>query len=106
MTTQHAPPRLEVRLRNPQALRDAMRFNGMNIRELSEACGGPRHRSTIGALHSLGPAHRPGCSPALAARIERVLRMPPHSLFELRMSTVTDDTPTRIPPTRGRRAAA
>lgn len=82
-----------------------MRFNAMNIRELSEACGGPRHRSTIGALHSLGPAHRPGCSPALAARIERVLRMPPHSLFELRMTSVTSDTSTTNRPNRGRRTA-
>lgn len=82
--TAPAPPRLEVRLRSAQALQDAMKFGGLNVRELAEACGSPRHRSAIGHLHS-GARNR--CSPALAARIERVLRIPPHSLFDLRVTT-------------------
>lgn len=80
--TAPAPPRLEVRLRSTQALRDAMQFARLNVRELSAACGNPRYRSTIGHLRS---GHRPTCSPHLAARIEHVLRLPPYALFELRM---------------------
>lgn len=82
--TAPAPPRLEVRLRSAQALQDAMKFGGLNVRQLAEACGSPRHRSTIGHLHS---GARSTCSPALAGRIERVLRLPPHSLFDLRVTT-------------------
>jgi hypothetical protein len=97
--TAPALPRLEVRLRNPQALRDAMQFSRMNVRELSVACGSVRHRSTIGHLHS---GRRNSCSPALAARIEFVLRLPAHSLFDLRMTTTHHvDTVQKI----GRKAA-
>jgi hypothetical protein len=87
-------PRLEVRLRSAQALRDAMKFGGLNVRGLAEACGNPRHRSTIGHLHSGARDH---CSPALAARIERVLRIPPHSLFDLRMTTSHVATSHKMP---------
>lgn len=77
-------PRLEVRLRSPQALADAMQFARLNVRELSQACGNMRYRSTIGHLRS---GHRHSCSPHLAGRIEHVLRLPPYSLFDLRMPT-------------------
>jgi hypothetical protein len=80
--TAAALPRLEVRLRSSQALRDAMQFARLNVRELAEACGKPSYRSTIGHLHS---GARTRCSPHLAARIEYVLRLPAHSLFELSM---------------------
>lgn len=88
MTTP-ARPRLEVRLRDPQLLRDAMDFSRLTVRGLSEACGSIRHRSTIGHLLS---GARTSCSPALAARIERVLRVPAHNLFQLNVSTPTEDT--------------
>lgn len=86
-------PRLEVRLRSPQALRDAMMFARLNVRELSAACGSPRHRSSIGHLVS---GHRNRCSPHLAGRIEHVLRLPAYSLFELTIpSTHHVDTSRR-----------
>ena len=78
------PPRVVAKLKDPRLLQDAMRFSRLNIRELSEACGNLRHRSTIGHLHS---GQRTTCSTALAGRIEYVLRLPPHALFELRAST-------------------
>lgn len=83
MTTPQ-PARLEARLRSPQALHDAMEFAGMTIRELAAACGNPRHRSSIGHLSS-GSRNR--CSVHLAGRIERVLRLPRYSLFDLRVTT-------------------
>lgn len=83
MTTPQ-PARVEARLRSPQALHDAMNFAGLTIRELAAACGSPRHRSTIGHLSSGG---RNRCSVHLAGRIERVLRLPRYSLFDLRMTT-------------------
>lgn len=61
-----------------------MDFAGLNIRELAAACGSPRHRSTIGHLHS-GSRNR--CPVHLAGRIERVLRLPRYSLFDLRVIT-------------------
>jgi hypothetical protein len=82
--TAAALPQLEVRLRSSQALRDAMQFARLNVRELAVACGKPSYRSTIGHLHS-GARNR--CSPHLAARIEHVLRLPAHSLFELSISS-------------------
>lgn len=78
------PPRVVAKLKDPRLLQDAMRFGRLNIRELSEACGNMRHRSTIGHLHS---GQRTTCSTALAGRIEFVLRLPPHSLFELHASS-------------------
>lgn len=100
-TKRATQPRLEVRLRSPQALRDAMQFSRLNVRELAAACGSERHRSTIGHLHS---GSRPSCSPALATRIEMVLRLPPHSLFELRMTTTSHMDMRQ--PNRTRRVAA
>lgn len=86
-------------LKDVQALHDAMHFSRLNIRELSEACGNMRYRSTIGHLHS---GSRTTCSVALAGRIERVLRLPAHNLFALRVvSTHNTDTGQ----TRGRKAA-
>lgn len=76
-------PRLVARLRSPDLLRDAMDYNDLNIRELSERCGSMRHRATIGHLHS---GARDVCTWHLAGRIERVLRMPKHSLFALEVS--------------------
>lgn len=86
-------PRLEATLRDPQLLRDAMDFSGWTIRELSEACGSMRHRSTIGHLLS---GARPHCSPALAARIERVLRVPKNNLFTLRVININVSTDQKI----------
>lgn len=94
-----ATARTVARIRSARALQDALAFNRLNIRELSEACGNMRYRSTIGHLHS---GRRVTCSPHLAGRIEQVLRLPPHSLFELRVvSTVNMDSGYE----RGRRAA-
>lgn len=103
MRTQHAPPRLEVRLRSRQALRDAMAFNRLTVRELSQACGKISYRSTIGHLTS---GARSTCSPHLARRIEECLRLYPGALFELRMTS--DQTGTADPKAllRGRRNAA
>lgn len=61
-----------------------MTYNRVNIRELSDACGSQRHRSTIGHLHS---GARTTCSAHLARRIEESLRLYPGALFELRVST-------------------
>lgn len=63
------PPRVVAKLKDPRLLHDAMRFSRLNIRELSEACGNMRHRSTIGHLHS---GQRTTCSTGLAGRIEYV----------------------------------
>lgn len=100
MTTPPQQARLEVRLRSRQALKDAMNYNRLNIRELSLACGKPTYRSTIGHLHS---GARNTCSAHLARRIEEALRLYPGALFELRVcSDNSAPTPT---PARGRRAA-
>lgn len=78
-----------------------MNFHRMNVREMAQACGNPRYRSTIGHLHS---GARTSCSPHLARRIEEVLRTHAGALFELRFvpSDSVDDSRTSI---RGRRAA-
>lgn len=101
MSPPPTPPRLEAKLRSQKALRDAMTFNRMNVRELAQACGRLSYRSTIGHLHS---GARTTCSPHLARRIEEALRLYPSALFELRVSGVIPDN---APPTapRGRRAA-
>lgn len=90
-------PRFTVHLKDPQALRDAMEFSDLDIRELSERCGSMRHRSTIGHLHS---GARSTCSPHLAASIEKVLRLPRHSLFMADISNAHMGTTAN-----GRRAA-
>lgn len=69
---------MRARLRSQRDLRQAMMFNRLNVRELSELCGSLRHRSTIGHLHS---GTRATCDVFLARRIEDTLRMPPGSLF-------------------------
>lgn len=69
-----------VRLRNKQDLRHTMAYRGMTVRQLSVLCGGLKHRSTIGNLHS---GARSTCSPVLAACIEEALVCYPGSLFEL-----------------------
>lgn len=74
--------RLIAILKDVDALHDAMHFSRLNIRELSEACGNMRYRSTIGHLHA---GTRNTCSAVLAGRIERVLRLPAHNLFSLRV---------------------
>lgn len=89
MKTHTAPPKAIARLRSQQALRDAIDFNRLNIRELSDACGKPSYRSTIGHLHS---GSRTTCSPHLARRIEEALRLYPGALFELQVSTGSADT--------------
>lgn len=102
MKTVHAPPRLEVRLRSRQALRDAMTYSRLTVRELSQACGKPSYRSAIGHLHS---GARSTCSAHLARRIEECLRLYPGALFELRMPNVTRDVcpevATKRKPNRG-----
>lgn len=98
MDAVHAP-KLEVRLRSRQALKDAMNFNRMNIRELALACGRPSYRSAVGHLHS---GARTTCSAHLGRRIEEALRLYPGALFELRVST---DNAVVSMPSRGRRAA-
>lgn len=100
---EHAPPRLEVRLRSRQALRDAMAFNRLTVRELSAACGKPSYRSTIGHLMS---GARTTCSPHLARRIEESLRLYPGALFALRMTSDQSESADPKALTRGRRKAA
>lgn len=73
-----------ARLRDPQMLRDLMEFHDLNVRELAELCGHAGSRSTIGNLHS---GFRLVCSLALAKRIAKVLRVPPHHLFVVDLST-------------------
>lgn len=98
--TAPAPPRLEVKLRSKQALRDAMTFNRMNLRQLADACGRPSYRSTLGHLHS---GARTTCSAHLGRRIEEALRLYPGALFDLKVSAVSADI--RQTATRGNRAA-
>lgn len=69
---------MRAKLRSQRDLRQAMMFNRLNVRELSELCGSLRHRSTVGHLHS---GTRDTCDVFLARRIEDVLRMHPGSLF-------------------------
>lgn len=98
MPAPQAPPRFVVRLRHPQALRDAMEYAGFTVRELSEACGSMKHRSAIGHLLS---GARTTCSPVLAARLERVLRLPKYALFDVSVTT----TSNVVPATNRRKAA-
>lgn len=88
-------PRLVARLRDPALLHDAMQYNGLTIRELSERCGSLRHRAAIGHLHS---GARNTCPWPLAGRIERELRMPKHSLFSLGVTTHHVDSTERRRP--------
>jgi antitoxin component HigA of HigAB toxin-antitoxin module len=82
----HAVPRHRAmaRLRDPQMLRDLMEFHGLNLREMAEVCGHAGSRSTIGNLHS---GFRLTCTLILAKRIAKVLRVPPHHLFDVDLST-------------------
>lgn len=91
--------RTTVKIRSARALQDALAFNRLNIRELAVACGNDRYRSTIGHLHS---GRRTTCSPHLAGRIEMVLRLPPHSLFELGVVSIGQTDSRQM---RGQRAA-
>lgn len=103
MTQQGPTTRVRARLRSRQALRDAMDYQRLTVRELSVACGRPSYRSTIGHLHS---GDRLTCSPHLARRIEEALRLYPGALFEL---VVTSGEATTTDPkvlTRGRQKAA
>lgn len=97
-TTRHAPPRLELRLRSRQILRDAMSYRRMTVRELSLACGRESYRSTLGHLHS---GARSTCGPHLARRIEESLNMPPGSMFEPAICSSNSEPVTP----RGRKAA-
>lgn len=90
------PARLLATLRSPEMLQDAMQFAGLNIRELSVACGKTSYRSMIGHLHS---GHSNRCSVHLAGRIEKALRLPPRSLFTLSTSS-TDHIDTSRPKPR------
>jgi len=83
---------MRVKLRDVEDLRQAMQFNDLNVRELSELCGSLRHRSTIGHLHS---GTRDTCSWPLGKRIEKVLRVAPGSLFRPTLTSVRSDAPTR-----------
>lgn len=81
-----------------------MHFNRLNVREMAQACGNPRYRSTIGHLHS---GARRTCSPHLARRIEEVLRMHAGALFELTVvSTANTDNGQAVIPNQSRRRAA
>lgn len=84
---------MRVKLRDLEDFRQAMWFNDLNVRELSELCGSLRHRSTIGHLHS---GTRATCSVILGKRIEKVLRVAPGSLFRPSLSTVKSDAPTTM----------
>lgn len=55
-----------------------MHFARVNVPELAELCGSPRHRSTIAHLHA---GTRNTCTVHLARRIEEVLRLHPGALF-------------------------
>ena len=94
MNLQPSAAPMRVKVRDVEDFRQAMDFNDLNVRELSELCGSLRHRSTIGHLHS---GTRTTCSYVLAKRIEKVLRVAPGSLFRPALSTVTYDIaiPTR-----------
>lgn len=81
-----------------------MAFNRLTIRELSQACGKPSYRSTIGHLAS---GSRSTCSPHVARRIEESLRLYPGALFELRMTTDQSAATQSLQAlSRGRRTAA
>lgn len=98
MTTALAPPRTTAKLRSRQALRDAMLFNRVNVRELAAMCGKPSYQYTISHLHA---GTRDTCSVHLARRIEESLRLFPGAMFELRVTGSNVDSQI----TRGHRAA-
>lgn len=90
---------LRAKLRSRRDLQQAMYFNRLNVRELSQLCGSLRHRSTIGHLHS---GARDTCDVFLARRIEETLRMHPGSLFVLQGCS---DNPASTPcPTTRKKA--
>jgi len=79
---------MRAKLRNVRDLKQAMMFNRLNVRELSELTGSLRHRSTIGHLHS---GTRSTCDVFLARRIEDILRLAPGSVFQPLVSTVNSE---------------
>lgn len=97
-----AQPRLVAQLRSRQILRGAMDYHRLTVRELSVACGNPKHRSIIGHLHS---GARDRCPPFLARRIEEALCMPPGSVFELRVCRISSEAEHIADPARGRKTA-
>jgi hypothetical protein len=101
-TQQQAPPRLEARLVSAQALRGAMQYRRLTIRELAVACGRPSYRSTLGNLHS---GARTTCSPHLARRIEEALCVAPGLMFELRVCRSHIESATTTTAPRRRNAA-
>lgn len=84
-------PKLQARLRHPELLRGAMRYAGLSVRELSEACGSMSYRSAIGHLLS---GRRDTCPAQLAAKIERRLHLPAFNLFDLLVTTTVNVGPT------------
>lgn len=79
-----------------------MSFNRMKIADLAVACGSPRHKSSIGHLHS---GARNNCSVHLARKIEEALRLYPNALFELRMTDVKPGTTQQRSISRGSKGA-
>lgn len=75
--------RLEVRLISAEALRQYMKFRGMNIRELAERAG--VSHSTIGFLTK---GTRKTCRPDTARTIAKALDCPVESLFVAKLSHV------------------
>ena len=90
---------MRARLRDIRDFRDLLRFHRLTVRELSELCGSVRHKSTIGHLHS---GTRDTCSVVLAARIEKILRQHPGSLF----TPLPRNDKVVITPTNTRKRAA
>lgn len=98
-----AVARTRARLIGQMALRDAMFYARMNVRELAIACGKEEYRHTISHLYS---GTRNTCSAHIATRIEMALRVTPRSLF---VPFVTGIQPVTTDPKallRGRRNAA
>lgn len=98
LTPSAAPMR--VKLRDRRDLREAMFFARLNVRQLADIVG-PRHRSTIGHLHS---GARDTCPVFLGRRLEEVLRMHPGSLFVPVGRSANVVTTTAAPTTRKKAA--
>lgn len=84
--------RLELRVKK-RALRDYMTYKRETVRSLAKKveCA----RSTIGHMRSPSKERGVLCPPELAARIEEELDAPPGSIFEPKVSRVSQDVVTQ-----------
>lgn len=79
-----------------QALRKARRESGLSLRELASIC-----KTSHATIDNLEDGRQRSVKPALARKLERVLRLEPETVFVERMVVVTPEVST-VAENRGR----